>query len=121
MLASQIFLSTIILFILVKTIVNLRREKLIDKTFYWLWIGFWLLVLFLIHFTGILSSLAHLLGIGRGVDLAVYTSIILIFYLLFVFFNRIKKLEKQLTEITRNLALKNWEKDYEKKSKMTKD
>jgi hypothetical protein len=106
MLASQIFLSTIILFILVKTIVNLRREKLIDKTFYWLWIGFWLLVLFLIHFTGILSSLAHLLGIGRGVDLAVYTSIILIFYLLFVFFKRLNKIEKEITKIVRGIAVK---------------
>jgi hypothetical protein len=106
MLASQIFLSTIILFILVKTIVNLRREKLIDKTFYWLWIGFWLIVLFLIHFTGILSSLAHLLGIGRGVDLAVYTSIILIFYLLFMFFKRLNKIEKEITKIVRDIAMK---------------
>jgi len=106
MLASQIFLSTIIFFILVKTIVNLRREKLIDKTFYWLWIGFWLVVLFLIHFTGILSSLAHLLGIGRGVDLAVYTSIILIFYLLFVFFKRLNKIEKEITKIVRDIAMK---------------
>jgi hypothetical protein len=106
MLVSQIFLSTIILFILVKTIVNLRREKLIDKTFYWLWIGFWLVVLFLIHFTDILSSLAHLLGIGRGVDLAVYTSIILIFYLLFVFFKRLNKIEKEITKIVREIAMK---------------
>jgi hypothetical protein len=106
MLASQIFLSTIIFFILVKTIINLRREKLIDKTFYWLWIGFWLVVLFLIHFTGILSSLAHLLGIGRGVDLAVYTSIILIFYLLFVFFKRLNKIEKEITKIVREIAMK---------------
>lgn len=105
MLASQIFLTIIIFFILFRTVLSFKKEKLNDKKFYFLWIGFWLIVTVLVNFTQILSSLAKFLGIGRGVDLAVYTSIIVIFYLLFIFFQRIKKLEKEITKIVREMAV----------------
>lgn len=83
-----------------------KKEKIIDKTFYFFWLGFWLVVLVLVNFTQILSYLAQLLGIGRGVDFAVYVSIIFIFNLLFVFFQKIKKIEKEITKIIREIALK---------------
>lgn len=107
MLGSQIILSAFILFIILKTVFALKKEKLIEKSFYWFWLGFWFLILFLINFTQILSFLARLLGIGRGVDLAVYTSILFIFYLLFIFFQRIKKLEREITKIVRKISLEN--------------
>lgn len=106
MLGSQIFLTAIIIFILIKTIISFKKEKLIDRSFYFLWTFFWIIVLILINFTQILSSLSKFLGIGRGVDFAVYTSIIFIFYLLFVFFQRVKKIEKEITKIVREIAIK---------------
>lgn len=105
MLASQIFLTIIIFFILFKTVLSFKKEKLDDKKFYFFWIGFWLIVTVLVNFTQILSSFAKFLGIGRGVDLAVYTSIIAIFYLLFIFFQRIKKLEREITKIVREITI----------------
>lgn len=110
MFTSQIFISIIIFFILFRTFVAYKKEKVKDRIFYFFWIIFWLLALLLVSFTQILSSLAKILGIGRGVDLAVYISIILIFYLLFIFFVKIKKIEKDITKIVREIAIKKNEK-----------
>lgn len=105
MMGSQIILSIIIFFIILKTFRSYLIKK-ISSAFFILWLFFWLAVLFLIHYTAILSSIAKLLGIGRGVDLAIYTSIILIFYLLYVLFVRISEIEKKIEKIVRKEALK---------------
>ncbi len=104
MLASQILLTVIILFIFVKTLKNFFKKEE-DKKFYFVWLVFWLIMLILINFTQILSFLAKKLGVGRGVDLAIYISIILIYYLIYFFFVKLRKIEKKITKITQKIAL----------------
>ncbi|MEM4336804.1 MAG: DUF2304 family protein [Candidatus Woesearchaeota archaeon] len=49
---------------------------------------------------------ANILGIQRGADFVVYISIIIIFYLLFKLYVKINSVEKEITEIIREIAIK---------------
>jgi small membrane protein len=111
MLASQIILSIIIIFFILKITINFFVKKNISSKFFIFWLFLWFLGLLFINFTPLLSFLAKKLGIGRGVDLAVYTSIILIFYFLYLINVEIYELKKRIEKLVRELALKNKIKD----------
>jgi hypothetical protein len=51
------------------------------------------------------SMLASLVGVGRGVDVVTYFSIIFLFALLFRVFLRIEKLERDITRLVREIGL----------------
>ena len=51
------------------------------------------------------------MGVGRGVDTAMYLSLLVIFYLLFRSFAKIEDLDRQLTRIVRANALREMEED----------
>jgi hypothetical protein len=111
MLASQIILSIIIIFFILKITINFFVKKNVSSKFFIFWLFLWFLGLLFINFTPLLSFLAKKLGIGRGVDLAVYTSIILIFYFLYLINVEIYELKKRIEKLVRELALKNKIKD----------
>lgn len=107
MLASQIILSIVIVFFIFKILLNYFFKKNISRKFFIFWIIFWLVVLFFINYTPLLSLLAKKLGIGRGVDLAVYTSIIFIFYALYLINVELDNIKKKIEKLVRELAIKN--------------
>jgi len=51
------------------------------------------------------SYFAKLLGIGRGVDLAIYLALIVLFYLQFRLMVRLEKNNREITKLTREKAL----------------
>ena len=52
------------------------------------------------------SFMAELVGIGRGADLIVYLSIVLIFYIIFQMTIKIEKIERNITKVVRTVAMK---------------
>ncbi len=54
------------------------------------------------------SEVAQFLGVGRGADLILYTSIITLLVLVFQLHVAHHKLERQLTELVRKQALEDW-------------
>jgi hypothetical protein len=48
-----------------------------------------------------------LFGVGRGIDVLVYLSIIFLFYYIFRQSEKINKLEKQITKLVREIAKEN--------------
>ena len=48
-----------------------------------------------------------MLGIGRGVDFALYVSIISLFYLIYIINLKVEKLNRDLTKIIRKIAIEN--------------
>ena len=52
------------------------------------------------------SFLAELVGVGRGADLVVYLSIVLIFYIIFQMTIKIEKIERNITKVVRTVAMK---------------
>ncbi len=55
------------------------------------------------------SVLARVLGVGRGVDVAVYAGIVLLFFLVFKIFIHLDRLEAKMTELVRHDALRGLE------------
>lgn len=103
---SQALLSTIILFIVYKTAVSFRKGNL-SKNFTLTWLVLWCGVLFFILEQNTLIRIAHLVGISRGVDLVIYLSIILLFYLVYRIFYNLNEINQKLTKMIREDALKN--------------
>jgi len=53
------------------------------------------------------TVIAHRLGVGRGTDLVLYLSLVLIFFLLLRFWAQTRQLESKVTELLRQVALLN--------------
>lgn len=75
-----------------------------------LWSLLWAAVIAVVLRPESASFLARSLGVGRGADVVVYLSIAALFYLLFRLFGRLEDHERQITALTRELALRDLEK-----------
>lgn len=106
MLIVQVIFIVFILFALIRT---LRRFREGNLSLAWLvfWIFFWLGVGTVVMLPEITSRLAQIVGITRGVDLAVYASILVLFYLIFRVLVKIESLEQEITRLVREIALSN--------------
>ncbi len=78
------------------------------------WLLIWTIGLVVFWLPQTTSYLATLLGIGRGVDLAVYSAVLMIFYLIFRLYLKLDKQQKEITKIIRHLALKQSDEDKNK-------
>jgi len=76
-----------------------------------LWLIFWAAVIVVSVHPTTTDRLAILLGVGRGVDTAMYLSLLLIFYLQFRSFAKIEDMDRQLTRVVRANALREMEED----------
>ena len=71
------------------------------------WLAVWALgatVIIWPHFTAVA---AHALGIGRGADLLLYSSVLVMFVAFFYVYTRFRKLDRELTLLVRRLAMQN--------------
>ena len=88
---SQLILSIFILFIMFRTWHSYQTKKM-SKSFSVCWVLLWMIGLFVIFYPGFLQGIAQIIGVGRGVDFALYISIILLFYLIYKINLKIVKL-----------------------------
>lgn len=99
----QYVATVIIAFIIIQLLLKLRKDKLV-----WIkiliWTVFWGGALFIVWFPEIIAKIAQISGVGRGVDVIVYVSIIFLFYLIFSQNSKIDKLNRQITKLTREIA-----------------
>ena len=70
-----------------------------------LWMGLWVAVAVVVLDPALSQRLARALGVGRGVDAVFYLTLVLLFYLVFRVHMRIRGLERQITELVRQIAL----------------
>lgn len=84
-----------------------RQDGLIDRRKLMYWIVLWGILLTIIWLPQTTSLLAFYLGVGRGVDLVLYISIVVLFYAQFKISRKIDRLERSMTELVRVLALAN--------------
>lgn len=104
MLLIQIILVAIIITIIFYSILRFKNDDLDSKRLFF-WIIFWLVAIMVIIWPNFTVLIANYVGIGRGVDLIVYGSLIFIFYSLFRLLIRIEKLEKNLTQLVRQKSI----------------
>ena len=106
LLPIQIILSLFLIFAVTRVILRLKDGALTLKSF-----SFWFTV-FVLAIIGVIKPelttlIAKTLGIGRGTDVVLYASILILFYLIFRTNVMIENLRHDLTKLVRDLALKN--------------
>ena len=80
------------------------------------WTGIFGLAIISVLFPDITSEVANKAGITRGVDAVVYTSIALLFYLVFRLYVYLEDIRKEITTLIRMIAIKNKSSHDHKKS-----
>ena len=108
--AIQIVLICFAVFAMSRVMIRYRRGNMrtVDLG---LWLLFWVAVIVVAWLPDTTNLLARWLGVGRGVDTAMYLSLLVIFYLLFRSFAKIEDLDRQITRIVRANALREMEED----------
>jgi hypothetical protein len=106
----QILITLFVVIVLFKLFKQRQADKISLSSFF-AWLILWLIMLVVFWQPATASYLANFLGIGRGADLIVYLSVVVIFYLLFKIFVRINKIEKEITKVVREDAIKNVRKE----------
>lgn len=61
--------------------------------------------IFFVLFPDYTTRLAHLVGVGRGVDLLVYLGFLFMFFLIIKLYSRIRKMEQHFTEVVRKKSI----------------
>lgn len=108
-------LSLILIALVIYKATRRLFKKDLSFLLYLVWISAWLFVAIFVVWPEILSRLAAFVGIGRGVDLIIYLSIFSLFYFVFKISLRQDRLEKNLADIVRKIALNNVNRGANKK------
>jgi len=80
------------------------------------WSLIWIAVLIVAISPGLIGGVSGILGIGRGIDLAVYISILLLFYLVFRVYVSLDAQKNEITKLVREISIRDVKiKDSKKK------
>jgi len=71
-----------------------------------MWSVVWIAVIVVAAIPPTAEFISTALGVQRAVDLVVYVSIIMLFYLIFRVYVKTEKMEHSITTITRSIAIK---------------
>lgn len=104
----QIYIALLVVaFFLSKTFWQKKKNKISNSEFIF-WLFFWVLAAFFILFLKKIDAFVARLGFSSsGIDVLTYLSIAVIFYLIFKLIIRLEKIDKNITELVRNISIKN--------------
>lgn len=105
MLLVQIILTLFLVFALSRVVLRFRGGQ-IRVTEFLFWSFLFTVAIFAIVLPEETSRFANMLGVGRGVDLVIYASIAVLFYLVFRLYVMFEDLRHEITELVRLIALK---------------
>jgi len=101
----QLLIVVFALFALSRVFVK-ARSRSIPMVWALLWVFVWAAVLVVAFLPQTTDVVASVVGVGRGADLFVYLSIILLFYLVFRLFVKIESLQHELTKLVSELSIR---------------
>lgn len=110
MFIAQIFFVLFALFALSRVVIKFKKKEIPVRWFV-LWLVFWIAAAIVVALPQTTTILAEKVGIGRGVDLVVYFSIFVLFYLSFRIFVKMEKIEKTITKMAEKNALQEFKND----------
>ncbi|MBU0625035.1 DUF2304 family protein [Patescibacteria group bacterium] len=114
MLLIQLFIIAFAGFAVWRTIFRFR-EGVLGRGALVAWLIFWLVVVIAVAQPQVTSWVALLVGVGRGVDAAIYISVIVLFYLVFRVFLKLEKIEHDITLLVREISLRRREEETEQR------
>jgi len=101
----QIIAIIFALFAISRVILRVRDKKLTINEFIF-WCIIWAALILLAIFPWITVQLSGFLGFKRGLDLLIYISIAVLFYLVFRIYVKTEEQEQRITTLVRELAIK---------------
>ena len=104
MLLVQVLILAFALFAIVRTWKQFRAGRLRKRELMF-WILFWVTLSVAALLPQTTDVAARFVGVGRGVDLAIYTALIALFYLVFRLYVKIEEVERDVTKLVRKIAL----------------
>ena len=103
---QQIIAILILLFFILK-LNREKRKKSITYNEFIFWLTFWILGVLIIVFIKPIDKIVMGLGFSSsGINLIFYLAVLFLFYLIFRMWLRMVKLENDITELSRKIALK---------------
>lgn len=100
----QIILSIFLVFAVSRVLLQMRERRLRLKSFVF-WSGVFIAAILGVIKPAITTSIARFFGIGRGADVVLYFSIVVLFYLIFRLTIAVEEIRGEITKIVRELAL----------------
>lgn len=104
MILIQVLLTILILFIISRLLIRLKNKQIGIFNFL-SWLVFWFIAGVIVIYPEASNYLARLFGVGRGADVIIYFSLILLFYFIFYFTVRLRNIEQQITKIVRKMSI----------------
>lgn len=101
----KVIITIFILFVLSRVFLKYKKREITVREFL-VWLIFWLLVLVATFWPRWTDLAANVVGVGRGADLLIFVSIIVLFFAVFKIIVKLKKIEREVTTIVRKVALK---------------
>lgn len=108
----KIIIIAFILFVLYRTFLRFKQKDITIREFF-IWTIFWSLVIAATLVPQQTDRVAAFVGVERGADLLVYLSIIALFFVVFKIIVKLEKIDRNITEVVRNTAINNAEKQDE--------
>jgi len=96
-------------FYAVGNVVKKRREGSASRRGVIFWLIFWLIADVAVIWPNSTTVLANAFGIGRGSDLVIYSSLALLFFLIFKLHIKIESINRDVTKVVRDRALRDHE------------
>ncbi|MFH2109305.1 MAG: DUF2304 family protein [Patescibacteria group bacterium] len=103
MMLFQILFLVIVAFSTSRALLRFR-EKALNLGGVIFWVLVWGVGSVVVFYPGLSSTLANLFGIGRGSDLILYLSVILLFYLIYRIYVKLAGLSRKLDLLIRKLS-----------------
>jgi small membrane protein len=101
-------IAILIIFFIIYRQFHLRKKNTISIMEFRLWLIFWVLGILVIMFIKKIDLLVEYIGFSSsGINVILYMVIILLFYFIFKLRIKIEKIEKNMTEVIRNISLDN--------------
>ena len=106
----------IIGFFLILNIYNKYRKKDLPLSLFIIWIIIWAGIIVGVTVSPEADKIAFYLGLGqgRGIELALFLAILILFYIIFRIYLNLSRIETQMSEIVKNIAIGNVKKRKKK-------
>lgn len=101
----EIIVVVFALFAWSRALLRFKARKLSQGSFvFWSWV--WICALVVVFIPSVPAFFSTRIGIRRPVDIAVYASIVLLFYMVFRIYVQLDHMEQEITKIVREITLR---------------
>ncbi|MFH1030598.1 MAG: DUF2304 domain-containing protein [bacterium] len=108
----KLIIILFVLFVFGRMVKKLKKKEITSKEFLG-WGIFWIIVAAAAIWPRTTDMVAYFVGVERGSNLAIYISILVLFYLAFKFMAKADEIDRNITKIVRKIAIDRAEEERE--------